>query len=177
MTLKDGRTVHIRDLRPDDGPAISAGFARMSEMSRYRRFLTGKSRLTEAELEYLTGVDGVDHVAVAAIDPVRPSDDGNPEGLGVGIARFIRSETDSKSAEAAVAVIDEYHGLGVGKALLTALGRRAAATGIVRFTGDSLADNEDVEHLLRSFGIEPDVIRDGSGTIHATVEFDRLDGA
>jgi GNAT superfamily N-acetyltransferase len=170
VTLKDGRLVRIRPLRPDDGPGLVAGFDRLSELSRYRRFLTGKTHLTQSELRYLTSVDGVDHAAFVAIDPERPSDDGNPEGLGIGVARYIRSATDPDTAEAAIAVIDEYQDLGVGKALLTALGRRAAANGVVRFTGDSLADNEDVTHLLQSFGIDTEIDIDESGTMHARVD-------
>lgn len=174
VELKDGRSVRIRPLRPDDGPGLVAGFARLSELSRYRRFLTGKTHLTQSELRYLTSVDGADHVAFVAIDPDRPSDDGNPEGLGIGVARYIRSPLERESAEAAIAVIDEYQGLGVGKALLTALGREAAANGIARFTGDTLSDNEDVAHLLDSFGIDTEMDVDASGTMHARVEFGDL---
>jgi len=50
-TLKDGRGVNVRGIRPDDKAMIEAAFQRLSPESIFRRFFTAKSTLTEAELK------------------------------------------------------------------------------------------------------------------------------
>jgi hypothetical protein len=44
------------------------GGGRLGAESRRRRFLTGKTRLSERELTYFTDIDHVHHEAVTAID-------------------------------------------------------------------------------------------------------------
>ena len=90
-------------------------------MDGYRRFLTPKKALLETELGYLTEVDHHDHEALAAF----AVESGEP----LGVARFVRSTEDPGAAEAAVAVVDDWHDRGVGSVLLEAwqiaLARRA----------------------------------------------------
>jgi len=59
VTLRDGVRVRLRPIAPDDRDLLAASFERLSEQSRYRRFLTAKSKLSTNELDYL--VDAVDH--------------------------------------------------------------------------------------------------------------------
>jgi len=59
----------IRPIRADDTHALKRGFARMSERSRYRRFLSPHWQLMPDELRYLTEVDHRDLEALVAIDP------------------------------------------------------------------------------------------------------------
>src|SRR6476469_1483205 len=83
--------VEIRPIEPDDRDALARGFDRLSERSRYRRFLSPRGPLSEAELSYLTEVDHRDHEALVAVDP--------ETNEGVGVARFIRSAEDPALAE------------------------------------------------------------------------------
>ncbi|MGH2727579.1 MAG: GNAT family N-acetyltransferase, partial [Actinomycetota bacterium] len=125
---------------------ILSGFERMSEDSRYRRFM-GLKRLTERDLAYLTEIDYVDHYALVA----RNADD---ETDGVGVARYVRDTKDPASAEAAIAVVDEHHGRGIGTIMLATLGAVALENGIRRFTGYMLSDNKPVIDLVRGLGAE-----------------------
>lgn len=154
---RDGGRVVIRALRPDDGPAIAAGFERLSPRSRFMRFFSAMPRLSPTVLGLLTAVDGVDHVAIAAFDPDKASDVGADDGLGIGVARYIRSVVDPTAAEAAVAVIDDYHGRGIGTMLLSALGVAARANGIERFEAELLSENEAMRRVFADLGgrIEP----------------------
>ncbi|MGI8793606.1 MAG: hypothetical protein ACR2H3_10590 [Acidimicrobiales bacterium] len=86
--LRGGGRVVIRALRPDDGPAIAAGFERLSEASRFMRFFSAMPRLSPTVIERLVAVDGTDHVTIAALDPDRASDVGTAAGLGIGVARY-----------------------------------------------------------------------------------------
>ena len=92
--LRDGSVVLIRPVTDDDAPLLVDGFSRLSEQSRWMRFLLAKTALTDAELGYLTGVDHRDHEALGALE--------QSTAAGVGIARYVRDRNDPGSAEIAV---------------------------------------------------------------------------
>jgi len=94
VTLRDGSTVLIRQVRGTDAPLLADGFARLSARSRQLRFLGPKKMLSAAELRYLTHVDHHDHEAIGALSLA--------EGRGVGVARYIRDADDPGGAEIAV---------------------------------------------------------------------------
>jgi GNAT superfamily N-acetyltransferase len=129
---------------PDDKKGLAAGFDRLSELSRYRRFLTPTDHLTAKQLAYLTEIDHHDHEALVAIDPSGRD--------GVGVARYVRSGRGSEEAEAAVAVADDWQRRGLGTALLRHLAARAQAEGITRFTALVLGDNLPVRRMLETLG-------------------------
>jgi GNAT superfamily N-acetyltransferase len=133
---------------------------RLSETSRYQRFLTPIAELTDGQLAYLTEVDHHDHEALAAFD-LRTGD-------GVGVARFVRL-ADSESAEAAVTVIDEWQGRGLGTVLCNLLADRARAEGVRRFTAMLLASNREMIELLASLGPTRELSRD-EGTVEIEVD-------
>jgi GNAT superfamily N-acetyltransferase len=140
VELADGSRIFLREVRPGDRGAIRAGFERLSPESRYRRFFAPMSRLSQADLTYLTEVDHHDHEAVLAFDG-----DGGP----VGVARYVRVDPPTE-AEVAVAVVDDWQGRGAGTALVERLVERARANGIERFVATVLAENEDALELFRS---------------------------
>jgi GNAT superfamily N-acetyltransferase len=143
-TLNDGSEVEIRPLTADDKAGLAAGFERLSELSRYRRFLSPTSRLSAKQLAYLTEVDHHDHEALVAIDPTSHD--------GLAVARYVRSAQNPGEAEFAVAVADDWQRRGLGTALLQELAARARAEGITRFTGFVLKDNQPMRGLLQSLG-------------------------
>jgi GNAT superfamily N-acetyltransferase len=144
VELRDGSRVEIRPLGPDDKAGLSAGFERLSELSRYRRFLSPTSRLSSRQLAYLTEVDHHDHEALVAIEPSGRH--------GLAIARYVRSGENPREAEAAVAVADDWQRRGLGTILLRHLALRARDEGIVCFRGLVLRENEAVRHLLETLG-------------------------
>jgi nucleotide-binding universal stress UspA family protein/GNAT superfamily N-acetyltransferase len=137
VKLRDGSRVRLRSILPQDKPLVVAAFNRTSEDSRYRRYFSYVQELSPHMLAYLTEVDHVDHEAVIAIEP-----DG---GEALGVARFVRARED---AEIAVAVVDDWQGHGLGRALLTELTRRARQEGVRRFTALVLRDNQQAVKLL-----------------------------
>jgi GNAT superfamily N-acetyltransferase len=139
-----GAEIEIRPIEPDDKDALASGFDRLSERSRYRRFLSPRGPLSAAELRYFTEVDHRNHEALVAVDP--------QTGEGVGVARFVRSEEDDEVAEMAVAVADDWQGHGVGSRLTAALAKRARQEGISSFTALALAQNDAMVNLLEELG-------------------------
>jgi GNAT superfamily N-acetyltransferase len=142
--LNDGTPVIIRPIRADDREELLRCFARLGPRSRYQRFLMPKAELTEATLTYLTEVDGRDHVALVALTD---SPDFKRD-VGLGVARFIRLPGEDGVAEAAVTVVDDAQGKGLGKLLLAALTREARRRGIKMFRGEVLASNRAMRHIL-----------------------------
>jgi RimJ/RimL family protein N-acetyltransferase len=150
--LRDGTRVLIRAILPDDKDRLQAGLRRMSEKSRYYRFMSYVNRLSDAQLRYLTEIDYVSHLAWIALDPA------DPVLPVLGVARCIRIEKEPDAAEAAVAVVDSHQRRGLGTVLLGLLGAAAARIGIRRFRAYVLADNIAMLHLFRDLGatIEPE---------------------
>lgn len=140
--MRDGSSIRIRPIEPEDRPELAAGFERLSPESRFRRFLSPLPRLTEAQLDYLTRVDHHDHEALVALEAEAER--------GIAVARYVRIDGDR--AEPAVAVADDWQGRGVGTTLLDALSERAYAEGIRCFQATVLATNERALGLLHSLG-------------------------
>jgi len=161
VTTRTGLEVLLRQARPDDGAALRVGFEHLSSDSRYTRFFTAVPRLSGALLHQLTDLDGQTHLAIAAFDPSRPSevltDDGalpppRNDGFGIAVARVIQPDPDIPTAELAVAIIDEYHGVGLGHILMAALIVLAESRHIERLQAFVLATNVAMIHLLQRYG-------------------------
>jgi hypothetical protein len=99
-TLRDGRPVEIRALRPDDRADLLAAVGRSSAVSLYRRFFAVRRHFTEPEIGGFLNVDFVDHVALVAV----ADESGRPVIAGGG--RYVVVQPGK--AELAFAVVDQY---------------------------------------------------------------------
>lgn len=146
VTLRDGTSVELRRVRPDDKALLAAGFAALSNASRYARFLAPKTTLTGDELRYLTELDHVRHFAIGAIGSLE--DGAAPVGLGV--ARFIVLAEPPHTAEAAIAVADQAQGRGLGRLLFLRLCAAAAERGVEQFRCEVLGSNTGMRALIEA---------------------------
>lgn len=177
-TLKDGSPVIFRLVRPEDKALIVEGLARMSPETRFRRFFSHRDRLSPSELAYLTEIDHERHFALAA---GRPGGDGADE-IGLGVARFVVLDGGAagaadpadppppRAAEAAIAVVDEAQGKGLGRMLFERLVAAAAEREIAVFRFDVLAENDTMLGLVKS--LFPDAtgrVEDGIMTIDCPI--------
>jgi GNAT superfamily N-acetyltransferase len=149
--LADGTPIVVRLLTPEDKGILEAGFERLSPQSRYARFLAPKTTLTDDELRYLTEIDQENHFAIGAM---LENGDGKGNPVGLGIGRFIRLPDLHATAEAAIAVVDEAQGRGLGKLLFMRLCAAAAERGIERFRCEVLGSNTSMAALIER--ITPD---------------------
>lgn len=145
-TLRDGTRVLVRLVEPDDREHFVEGFNRLSTRSRYLRFHTAVEDLDDRQLDYLTQVDQVDHVAWVAVDLDQP------EHPGIGVARFVRLNDEPTVAEAAVTVLDAYQGRGLGTVLLEVLANAARSRGVATFRAYVLGENRAMLSVLDRLG-------------------------
>lgn len=153
--LRDGRPVLLRSIRPEDRERLAAGLKRLSPASRYLRFHAPVDHLSETQLDYLSDVDHVDHEAILALDLT------DLDSPGVGVARYIREPFEPTVAEAAITVVDDYHGQGAGTLLLGALASRARAAGIEVFRNYVLDGNHAMLQVFDDLGADREREADG----------------
>jgi ribosomal protein S18 acetylase RimI-like enzyme len=161
-TLRDGREVEIRALRPEDRNQLEAAIARMSNETLYHRFFVTKHHFSEKDVAYFLNIDFVNHVALVAL----ANESGKTAIVGSG--RYI--VLDAGRAEASFAVIDEYQGQGVGSALmrhLVGLGRQA---GLRELVAEVMSDNAAMLKVFERSGLETSAEREGP-YVHVTLRF------
>ena len=119
VVLRDGHTVHVRPIQPDDAAGLADFHGRQSAESVYFRFLSPRPRLSDRELRYFTEIDYVDRMAfVAELDDQL-----------VAVARYERY-SGSDTAEVAFFVDDAHHGRGLATVMLEYLAAAAQDAGV-----------------------------------------------
>lgn len=144
--LENDSPVCLRTIREDDRELMRIGIEQMSQRSRYLRFFSGARTAPAWVIERLVATDGHDHIAWGAIDMAR---DDKP---AIGAVHAFRDAEDDDCAEFSVAVIDDYHGLGLGKLLTATILLDALDEEITEFAVNMLADNAEARSFTQSLG-------------------------
>ena len=160
--MSDNLTITIRPIDADDKEGLKRFFAQLSDESRRRRFLGPKPKLSSRELAFLTEVDQCRHVALVALDG---------DGAIVGVGRYAPWPGEPCRAEMAFAVVDAWHGRGLGTRLGEQLVARARANGMAALTGSTFAFNVPAKKLLKKLGFLP------TGTSAGIAEYELAFGA
>lgn len=169
IALRDGTRATLRPIRPDDKDRLQAGLQLLSPRSRLLRFHTRIERLTEEQLRYATEIDHRGHVAWIALD----ADD--PEAPGMALGQYVRSTSASHVAEAAITVVDDYQGRGLGTIMLAILAEVALANGVRVFRNYVLADNDAMLELFDQLGAERQLITSNVYEVDLPLPEDLLD--
>ncbi|MGH7696314.1 MAG: GNAT family N-acetyltransferase, partial [Gemmatimonadaceae bacterium] len=143
LVLRDGSTVHVRPVRPEDEARLAAFLHDLSEASRRSRFfgVATNDGLT-LEARRLSKADGRTAFGLVATT-------GHDSHI-VGHAEY--DVLDSERAEASFAVSDRCQGQGLGTILLGELARRASARGVAVFNAVVLPDNYQMLSVFRESG-------------------------
>jgi acetyl coenzyme A synthetase (ADP forming)-like protein len=147
--LRDGGSIHIRAIRPDDKQRLLEAFERLSSRSVYFRFFQTKQRLTDEELRYFTELDFTRDVALVAT--LR---EGQEEHM-IGVGRYFRileNGQPTTRAEVAFTVADAHQGRGVGTLLLEHLAAIARRQGIDSFEAYVLGENNRMLEVFEASG-------------------------
>jgi RimJ/RimL family protein N-acetyltransferase len=145
-TLKEGQSVLVREVTPDDRHLLEVGFDHLSDESQYFRFLAARHHLTAKELDVFTTYNGPDHVAIGAIV------EGSAEPEPIGIARYVHIPDLKTTAEIAITIADSHHRQGLSILLLGALAKFAQVNGITEFYALVHPKNTAMLGLLEHLG-------------------------
>jgi RimJ/RimL family protein N-acetyltransferase len=142
LTLRDGASVPVREIRAEDAGALRRLVNRSSERSIELRFFGPMKELSEERARSFAEVDGVDRFALVALDP-------EDEGEIIAVVRYER-EAGTDAAEYAALVEDRFQGRGLGIGLTRQLIEAARERGIRRLHALVMRENRVMLGLLRS---------------------------
>jgi acetyltransferase len=148
--LPNGIDITIRPIRPEDANMEKDFVHRLSERSKYFRFMQALQELTPEMIIRFTQIDYDREMAFVAVT----ENEELPKELGVG--RYMMNP-DGNSVEFALVVSDECQGMGIGFRIMRTLMQSAKHKGIISFEGEVLAVNKPMLSLLKKlgFGVEP----------------------
>jgi RimJ/RimL family protein N-acetyltransferase len=145
VQLRDGRRVTLRAVRAQDKDKLQEAVRALSVQSSYYRFFSPLRELSPQLLERATRPEQENELQLVAV-----VGEGAQEKI-IGGARYA-AVAASRDCEFAIAVVDEWHGLGLARQLLEALMRSARARGFERMEGYILATNPRMLGLAKRLG-------------------------
>jgi acetyltransferase len=151
-TLRDGRKVHVRAMRPTDEAEILQAFGRMSADARDMRFMRS---VREPNVERLREALAMFPEAGIGIAATVPAADGIDI---VGSAIYVISRHDPTTCDFAISVADAFGDAGLASTLMRALTDAAGRRGLKQMEGFVLAANQPMLRLARrlGFSVAPD---------------------
>jgi len=144
VVLRDGASVRVRPIRPEDAPRLIALYDHLGRDTRYQRFFSAMRRLPPDWALFLATVDYQRRLALVAEAP------GDPDTL-IAVARY-EPGSEPDTVEVALVVQDAWQGRGLGRVLFAALLAAAAGNGRRRFQAWVLADNRRMLSLIEHLG-------------------------
>ncbi|MBL8150196.1 MAG: GNAT family N-acetyltransferase [Blastocatellia bacterium] len=143
VVLRDGSTIRLRPIKPEDKEGLIDLYKNLSKESLYFRFFTIPEP-TDEILNYLTNVDYKDHFALVAVTA----------GHVVAVARYYRDAEQHDKAEVAFIIADALQGRGIGTKLLERLAQIAQDNDINTFEADVLSNNYKMIDLFLNSGFD-----------------------
>ena len=166
-TMRNGETVLIRPIRPEDEPAMVRFHATLSEETVYARYFAHlglTERIAHERLVRICFND--DDREIALVAERRDPATGGSEIVAVG--RLSKAHA-LPAAEFAILVADRWQRRGIGTELLRRLVEIARAEGLERVCAEMLADNIGMRRIAERVGFRIEE-RPGDGTLHAELQ-------
>ncbi len=157
VRLRDGATVRVRPILPDDRKAAERAALRFSDRARYQRFFS-LGPMTASVLDHLFDIDYIDRFSWVVLAGDEPIADG----------RYGRVRDDVRTAEVAFVVADAHQGRGIGTLMLGAVAVAAGVNGFTRLTADVLADNAAMRRVLDRAGAK--WVSVGGSVVQTTID-------
>jgi acetyltransferase len=154
-TLKNGREVLLRPIKPEDEPLWLEMFQSFSDESiRYRFFQILKDTPHEVRVRYCN-IDYDREIAIVA----ELTEEGRKKILGVG---RLSIEPNGKSGELAFIIGDQWQGLGLGTKIVDYVIEIAKEMGIETIYAIMLPDNYRALNLTKKMGFKLEYLDDGT---------------
>lgn len=152
FTMRNGRQVLLRPIRPEDEPEHHVFIARLTPEDIRFRFFGLVRELPHSQMARLTQIDYDREMAFIASGR---DDQGRRETLGV--VRTV-TDPDNQRTEFAIVVRSDLKEQGMGKRLLVKMIDYCRSRGTREMIGQVLADNRRMLGLARSVGFESHAI-------------------
>jgi acetyltransferase len=148
ITLRNGREVLVRPIRPEDTPAHEVFVSRLTPEDLRLRLLGVIREIPPTEMARLAQIDYHREMAFIA---TAPDAEGGPETLAV--VRVV-TDADNTRADFAVMVRSDLKGQGLGSALMRKMIDYCRERGTGEIYGEMLKENEAMLALTRKLGFE-----------------------
>ena len=151
VTLRDGRVVHVRTVRPADEEEILQAFGRMSEDARYMRFMCAINALNVERLRKALSSFPESGAGIVATVPAA-------DGQDIVASAIYFVGPDPGTCEFAITVGSEFGGVGLARSLMRTLIDLARQRGLKTMQGFVLAANPRMLSLATrlGFSVAPD---------------------
>ncbi len=149
----------LRPVRPDDAPAMTAFFERLTPEDVRLRFFAPMAQMPGRLLARLSQIDYDREMAFLLLDS-------NGDILGIG---RLAADPDNARAEFAVAVRSDLKGRGLGTLLMRRLIAYAKARGTGELFGDVLEDNQRMLALARELGFSENARAETPGIVRVSI--------
>ncbi len=158
--LADGTNMVIRPIRPEDAALEQEFVRKLSEESRYFRFMSSVQELSESMLVRFTQIDYSREMALIAVKEEHDKE------IELGVTRYAINP-DGESCEFALVVADSMRGRGLGHKLMIALMDTARSKGLKSMEGEVLNSNTSMLKLMKrlDFTIETNPEDDSIKTV------------
>jgi len=154
VALRDGSTVRIRPVHPDDEPLLLEFLRSLDERSLASRFFTGAPNL-EADARALAEVDGRRRFGLLALrgEECRP------------VAHACYAAIDDDTVEVAFEVNHELQDHGLGTILLFRLAEHAAENGFTGMVAEVMPGNRAMIEVFCDSGLKVAVRREPDSVV------------
>jgi len=153
-TLNDGSEIFFRPVKPTDESSLSEMLYSLSSTSVERRFFTYTKTFPHKDIQKLTNVDYIKDIAIVGVVP-------GPSGEEiVAIAQYFL-DPNTKVAEVAFIVQDEWQDKGMGSFLLDYITKIAAKRGVTSFYATVLPANKAMLNIFYNSGYKINTKFDG----------------
>lgn len=163
FTLRDGARVIVRPIRPSDRQIEKEFVQKLSNESKYFRFMGALRELDESMLNRFTQIDYDKEMALIAVSCE------NGQETEVGVARYVINP-DGTSCEFAIAVADAWQQRGLGSILMRALVNAASARGLQAMEGIVMSANHGMLGFMNALGFSIEPVPGDPATRHVVKE-------
>jgi acetyltransferase len=161
LTLKEGRRVDVRPVRPEDEGLYEEFFRHVSADDMRLRFFGLVKDIGHAFIARLTQVDYGRSIALLALE--------DNSGALIGVVR-LHCDPDHRTGEYAILVRSDCKGIGLGWALMELIIEYARREGLSRIQGQVLRDNATMLSMCRELGFEIEEDRDYPGLVAVSLD-------
>ncbi|PLW75156.1 GNAT family N-acetyltransferase [Cohaesibacter celericrescens] len=155
--LKDGRTVTIRPMRPEDEALFADFFDHVTDDDMRLRFFSAARSMSHAFIAKLTQIDYARSMAFIAVD--------QKTGEMLGSVRLM-GDANHEKGEYAVMVRSDLKGLGLGWKLMKLILQFAEKDGFREVDGEVLRSNRTMRQMCEALGFETRMDPDDPDLVH-----------